>query len=617
MKEPGQWSGGWKGRLIMNVAIEKARHFLKHERAFRLGILPTETSHPKTAFLSSAIARSTAEGVRLLLQVDDDIPPAMDRVIGSAEFASLVQAMTETIGAGRRVFLTGCGATGRLAILLEAAWRAFWQELFAQQPRLRDCLPDPEETFVSVMAGGDYALIRSVEGFEDSTDLGRYQLAQAGVDAGDLVVAVTEGGETSFVIGTAWQGLDAGAKVFFVYNNPTAVLRQHVVRSREVIDEPRITKLDLFTGPMAIAGSTRMQATTSELLTLGAAMELSLLDLLGRWLPPETVQQLGLPVRHSQDYPQLFTELLEQIGLPCNIDALSGMVEWEESLYRNAGLVTYMTDRCLLDVLTDTTERTPTFHLPPFRKCDDAVSARSWAFVKNPRYGTREAWRQVLRREPRGIDWPASVYRSLNVAEELCEAPPSLNNSEIWKFLIGNERDPSRFESPDSGLVAILVGDEIAPSEWREAFDGAFFSHASSFAKTAALAIGKASVDGAHVQRVFHIDCELPASPLRLWERLATKLSLNVISTGTMARMGRVEGNYMSQVATNNKKLVDRGTRLVSQLAGVDYETACYALYEAIGAVSEQCKVARDAPSPVALAVASLRNTKHVASSGR
>ena len=53
-----------------------------------------------------------------------------------------------------------------------------------------------------------------------------------------------------------------------------------------------------------------------------------------------------------------------------------------------------------------------------------------------------------------------------------------------------------------------------------------------------------------------------------------------------MARMGRVEGNYMSKVETTNKKLIDRGTRLVAHLAAVDYDTACYALHEAMDAVA-------------------------------
>jgi N-acetylmuramic acid 6-phosphate etherase len=109
--------------------------------------------------------------------------------------------------------------------------------------------------------GGDFALIKSVEGFEDFPDFGRHQLKEAGVGPGDVVVAITEGGETPFVIGTAWQGLDAGATVFFVYNNPTDLLREHVQRSREVIDEPRIHKLDLATGPMAITGSTTGDTT--------------------------------------------------------------------------------------------------------------------------------------------------------------------------------------------------------------------------------------------------------------------------------------------------------------------------------------------------------------------
>lgn len=599
----------------MNTATKKARHFLEKERAFRLGMLPTETSHPKTASLSSMIARSTVDGVHMLMQVDDDIPPAMTRMVATSAFAQLVEAFVEAIGTGKRIYFTGCGATGRLAILLESAWRAFWQELFVQWPQLRARLPNLEESIISVMAGGDHALIRSVEGFEDSTELGRYHLSQAGVANGDVVVAVTEGGETSFVIGTVWQGLDAGARTFFVYNNPTDILQQYVARSREVIEEPRIVKLDLFTGPMAIAGSTRMQATTAELLSLGAALELALAELLKPWLPPETLRQIGLPIRRPDDYPRLFAQLSRQLRLSRNIEAIAELVEWEETVYRNKGLVTYMTDRFLLDVLTDTTERAPTFRLPPFRKCDDAVSARSWAFVKNPRHGTRDAWTQVLRRQPRGIAWPASVYQSLNVAEELRETPPRLDNSEIWKFLIGNEPDPSRCDAPDSGLAMILVGDEITQrGSSREAFDQAFLSHASCFARTAAIGIGPARLVR-NVQRQFHVVCDLPASPLRLWERLAAKLVLNLMSTGTMARMGRVEGNYMSRVETTNKKLIDRGTRLVAHLGGVDYDTACYALHEAIETVSKQEKTTKDAPSPVTIALERLRNGQRVTAS--
>lgn len=79
------------------------------------------------------------------------------------------------------------------------------------------------------------------------------------------------------------------------------------------------------------------------------------------------------------------------------------------------------------------------------------------------------------------------------------------------------------------------------------------------------------------------------------------------MSTATMVRIGRVDGNYMSHVETTNKKLIDRGTRLVAHLAGVDYETACYALHEAMHEVAHQDRTTKDAPSPVAVAVERLR----------
>ena len=74
-------------------------------------------------------------------------------------------------------------------------------------------MPPPdawESRAESVMAGGDYALIKSVEGFEDFALFGRKQIAELGVASGDMVFAITEGGETSFVIGTAWQGVEVG-----------------------------------------------------------------------------------------------------------------------------------------------------------------------------------------------------------------------------------------------------------------------------------------------------------------------------------------------------------------------------------------------------------------------
>ena len=66
---------------------------------------------------------------------------------------------------------------------------------------------------------------------------------------------------------------------------------------------------------------------------------------------------------------------------------------------------------------------------------------------------------------------------------------------------------------------------------------------------------------------------------MKLFEHLAMKLMLNAVSTLTMAKLGRIRGNYMVHLNISNKKLVDRATRMIRDLCGVDYETANYELF--------------------------------------
>jgi N-acetylmuramic acid 6-phosphate etherase len=577
---------------VMSHAHEKAREFLEQEKAFRLGELLTESSHPKTRRLSQTIQTDLPAGVRLLQSVDEDIPAALERIFAQETFGRLADALGEAIRTGRRIFFTGCGATGRLSILLEAAWRRFWREReppWRGRPALEEQGQDGlatseasqmQDRCISVMAGGDFALIKSVEGFEDFPDFGRHQLKEAGVQRDDVVVAITEGGETPFVIGTAWQGLEVGAHVFFVYNNPSDLLRRHVQRSREVLDEPRIHKLDLATGPMAITGSTRMQATTTEFLVVGAALEMALTQETGR-------AGTLLP----QEYQRLFEALLDQLSRPQAVAVIARAVELEEQVYRKHGLVTYVADSLMLDVLTDTTERAPTFMLPPFRKDGDAISPVSWAFVKDPHCPTPQAWADMLQREPRGLTWGPDVYRQLQAPLPLQANPPKLDNAEIYRFRIGNEPDPSRTSAPDSMLV--FVGD------WP--------NHPSSiihhqYKRTAAITFG-GTPDSLEVDEHRHIACDLPASPLRLWEHLAIKLILNTLSTATMVRMGRVIGNAMVWVSPSNKKLIDRGCRLITQQTGCTYEHACEVLHETMEELAQRSRTGEEVPSPVALAI--------------
>lgn len=56
------------------------------------------------------------------------------------------------------------------------------------------------------------------------------------------------------------------------------------------------------------------------------------------------------------------------------------------------------------------------------------------------------------------------------------------------------------------------------------------------------------------------------------------KMILNMITTATMIKLGRVKGNRMVNMQLSNAKLVDRGTRMVSEELGLDYEQAKHLL---------------------------------------
>ena len=100
----------------MADAVERAKYFLEQERAFRLGELLTESYHPKTVRLSQTIQEDTAAGIRLLQSVDEDIPPAMEKVFEREEYHRLVEGFGRALRAGRAVFITALST-------LFIAWR--------------------------------------------------------------------------------------------------------------------------------------------------------------------------------------------------------------------------------------------------------------------------------------------------------------------------------------------------------------------------------------------------------------------------------------------------------------------------------------------------------------
>ena len=580
----------------MSVTSDKrSEEFLKISGQFKLGALVTESSHPVTANLSNVAKKDIPAALNLLFEADGDVIKKFREFAASRKAEEIKEAILRSLKNGGRIFFTGCGSTGRLSILLDSVWRDFWQQ---QAAHGTSAVSDFENRTFSVMAGGDYALIKSVEGFEDITAFGKKQICDLNVSPKDIVFAITEGGETSFVIGTAWAGVEAGAKVYFVYNNPDDILCEHVQRSREVIQDRRIEKINLTTGPMSITGSTRMQATSIQLCVM-----LTFLEMVVRELIPERTGNSPLP----SQFLAALEELHANLKSPEVLASLADLVALEESVYRTGHKNNYFADRFGIDVLTDTTERSPTYCTPPFRKFDDTTASESWAFLFLPQSETSSAWEDILKRPPRCVEWTENEVRDLVGEEKLLrtiETIRKISRAELMRFKIGLDGLPCRALKKDHCAVAVV---SEAEKHSLLSSDGFFPTQLSAAqkagAKTGLIYFGKSIPSENLADKTVFIP--LPKTDFLLdgIARVAVKLVMNALSTCTMVRLGRVMGNTMIWVVPSNLKLIDRATRYISRLASLDYTRANRLLFEVIEYVEPRMKSDRAYPPVVGMAV--------------
>ena len=122
-----------------------------------------------------------------------------------------------------------------------------------------------------------------------------------------------------------------------------------------------------------------------------------------------------------------------------------------------------------------------------------------------------------------------------------------------------------------------------------------------------ALTIGLSCVPGSQVERQAKIAITPAVGPevitgsTRMRAGTATKLVLNMLSTGAMIRTGMVYGNLMVNVQPTNEKLKDRATRIIAAATGVDEERAAELLAAAgavrVAIVMEKAGVTREEAS--------------------
>jgi N-acetylmuramic acid 6-phosphate etherase len=486
---------------------EKTAAFLEIAPQFKLGHLVTESFHPKTKDLSHLVKIDIPSAMKLLQEVDYDALTIMEQK--SELLWELALEISDTLDKGHKIFMCGCGATGRLSLVLETLFR----QKFGQTNQV-----------FSYMAGGDFALIKSVESFEDKTEYGERQLMELGFGSHDLLLASTEGGETAFVIGSANKAASySSRKPYFLYCNPDEVLMP-ITRSKDVIENDAIKKVNLTVGPMAISGSTRMQASTVLMLAIG----------------------VGLLYKHQSkaDFEVFYLDFISRLKQNSHYQVLAPFTKVEAELYQDHKFLNYVTDPFLaISILTDTTERSPTFSLRGFENRLDPEAHRALAYLFIPEAETSgHAWSELLWRTPRPIEWS--------------ELNGRINQTRLFGFDISSQGKKNRLLHVPTEEFSITYHD------------------------------GSVTFQCMNEKAVF----EWGEEPL--FNHLMVKMMLNAHSTLIMGLLGRYEGNVMTWVRPSNNKLIDRAARYILQLLKQknktpSYEDVVLKIFEEIEIVNE------------------------------
>ncbi len=496
------------------LSRQGAEEFLKICEQFKLGSLPTESPNPRSMNLSDEAKTNVAAAIATIKGIDYDVFLKVRDVLPQIKL--LQEKVEATLLAGNNIFLCGCGATGRLSLALETIWR----HKYDSNEKLRDRI-------VSFMAGGDVALIHAVEKFEDFPEFGERQLLELGFKEGDLLISTTEGGETPFVIGATEAAAKKSSNApFFLYCNPDDILKVTAQRSRNVIENPKIHKINLTVGPMALTGSTRMQATTILMYVAGLAM----------WF-------------HDEGFKRIEEEVSAMISFveKTDFNFLKAFIEKESDIYKAGEHLLYETDTYFgISILTDTTERSPTFSLYPFENQREEHKNPSLSYMYFPKEKTNEdAWKALLKRSPRTFFWPevtAQTSHERLMGFDISQNFPVLRSEYLkkknhpFKVRFDKEKNQIHFELDSLNHVLNLEGLNF------------------------------------------------------LSAHLVLKILLNNLSTTIMGRMGRYESNLMTWVRASNNKLIDRAVRYATTLLkkkGIDvpYDQlvhACFRLKDQI-----------------------------------
>ena len=218
--------------------MEENNNKEKPEEKIILEGLSTETRNKETMNLDEM---SSLEIVQAMNKEDLKVPQVITGLLPI--ISKVVDICAEALKTKHRVFYMGAGTSGRLGIVDSS-----------------ECPPtfnaSPNE-FIGLIAGGERAFIKAVEGAEDSEDLGKEDLIKRNFCKEDICIGLAASGRTPYVIGGLKYAKSIGAQTVSISCNKNAKVSKFA-------DYP----IEAIVGPEILTGSTRLKAGTAQKLIL-------------------------------------------------------------------------------------------------------------------------------------------------------------------------------------------------------------------------------------------------------------------------------------------------------------------------------------------------------------
>ena len=200
--------------------------------------LVTETGNPDTMNLDQM---TPLELVSVMNHEDQKVVAAVKEVL--PQVAQAIEWAVSSLESGGRIVYFGAGTSGRLGVL-DAV----------ECPPTFGVSPD---VVVGLIAGGEKAFVRAVEGAEDSLELCEEELKKIGLNKNDIAIGIAASGRTPYVIGGLRYARSLGCKTVAIACNKGS----EVGKEAELAIEP-------CCGPEVLTGSTRLKSGTAQKMIL-------------------------------------------------------------------------------------------------------------------------------------------------------------------------------------------------------------------------------------------------------------------------------------------------------------------------------------------------------------